>query len=89
VLWQLHQNVWILHPKFWWQKDYSIMTILFPENFLPKTTWLLTPTHATHLTWPLMTFLCFPNWRYRHLDTTEVIKAKSQVVLNTLRDHNF
>jgi hypothetical protein len=25
----------------------------------------------------------------RHFDTTEVIKAKSQAVLNTLTEHNF
>jgi hypothetical protein len=26
-----------------------------PENFWPKTAWLLSPTHPT--------FLCFPDWR--------------------------
>jgi hypothetical protein len=56
-------------------------------NFLPKT-WLLSPTHPTHLTWPPATFL-FP-WlkiklKGRHFDTTEAIKAR----LNTLTEHNF
>jgi hypothetical protein len=34
-----------------------------PQNFWPKTTWLSSPTHPTHLTWSPATFLCFPNWR--------------------------
>jgi hypothetical protein len=52
-------------------------------NFLPKT-WLLPPTNPTHLIWRIVNFDCFPNWRYHHFDTIEVIK-----VPNILTEHNF
>jgi hypothetical protein len=38
-------------------------------------------------------FSLFPRWKIklkgRHFDTTEVIEAESQAVLNTLTEHNF
>jgi hypothetical protein len=34
-----------------------------PGNCLPKTIWLSSPTHPSHLTWPPATFLCFPDRR--------------------------
>jgi hypothetical protein len=55
-----------------------------PGNFWPKITWLSSPTHPTCLTWPLMTFSVT-----HHSATSEVIAAESQVVLNTLREHDF
>jgi hypothetical protein len=45
------------------------LTLLFsPGNFLPKITWLSFFTHLSHLIWPPVTFLCFPNWRYYQFD---------------------
>jgi hypothetical protein len=52
----------------------------------------LSTTHPTCLTWPPETFL-FPQLKIklkgRRLDTTEVIEAKLQAVLNTLTEHDF
>jgi hypothetical protein len=48
---------------------------LSQSNFLPKTTLLSSPTH--------------PELKGRHLNTTEVIEAESQAVLNTLTEHDF
>jgi hypothetical protein len=47
------------------------------------------PPHTLH-TWlgPLRIF-CFPNWGYRHFDTTEMVTAESQAVLNTLAENDF
>jgi hypothetical protein len=71
-----------------WIMTMHRLTLPFsPGNFWPKTTWLLSPTHHTHLPCTLVTFL-FP-WlkiklKGRHFGTTEVNKAESYVVLNTL-----
>jgi hypothetical protein len=35
------------------------------------------------------TLLCFPDCRYRHFDTTEVIQAESQAVLNIFTEDCF
>jgi hypothetical protein len=55
-----------------------------PENFLPKTKWLWSPTHPTIL---------FPRFKIKlkgsHFDTIEVMEAESQAVLNTLTEHGF
>jgi hypothetical protein len=50
-------------------------------------------THPlTHLTWPSVTFL-FPQLKIKlkghHFDTTEVIEAESQAVLNSLTELDF
>jgi hypothetical protein len=56
----------------------------FSTTFWPKTTWLWFPTHHNFL---------FPRLKIklkgRHFDTTEVIEAESQAVLNTLAEHDF
>jgi hypothetical protein len=52
----------------------------------PKATWLSSPKYLTCLTWLPMTFLCFADWKTRHFDTTEVIDAEPQMVLNTPRE---
>jgi hypothetical protein len=57
--------------------------IIIMFYLLPKTTWLSAPNHPTHLTWPLETFLCFPEWRYHHFDKTEVIQTELQGVLSS------
>jgi hypothetical protein len=36
-----------------------------------------------------VTFLSFPDGRYCHFDTIEVKEVESQVVLNTLTEHDF
>jgi hypothetical protein len=50
------------------------------------------PTHPIRLTWLPATFL-FPLLKTklngRHFDITEVTEVQSQVVLNTLTEHNF
>jgi hypothetical protein len=46
-------------------------TSFSPEFFLPKTTWLSSPTHPIFLFPQLMMKL-----KGRHFDTTEVIKAE-------------
>jgi hypothetical protein len=50
------------------------------------------PNHSTHLTWFPVTFSVFQlmiELKSRQFDITEVIKAESQVALNTLKEHNF
>jgi hypothetical protein len=34
-----------------------------PGNFLPRRTWLSSPTHSACLTWSPATFLFFSDWR--------------------------
>jgi hypothetical protein len=43
-------------------KMHHLTLPISPRNFLPKTTWLSSPTHPTRLTWPPALF-CFPDWR--------------------------
>jgi hypothetical protein len=64
VLWQFHENVQKLRPELWQQKNWllhhnnnaSSHTSFSPGNFLPKTTWLSSSSHPTHLTWSPATF---------------------------------
>jgi hypothetical protein len=59
------------------------LTLLFsPGNFWPKATWLSSSTHPSFLFPPLQIKL-----KGRHFDTTEVIEAESQAVLNALTEH--
>jgi hypothetical protein len=58
-------------------------TSLFNQGiFLSKTTWLSPPSPDL----VPYDFFCSPDWRGQHFDTTEVIEAESQVVLNTLTE---
>jgi hypothetical protein len=66
ILWQ-HENVLRLIPTFGDKRtDSCIMTkhhltLSFSQgNFLPKITWLSTPTHPTQLTWRPPTTFLFP-----------------------------
>jgi hypothetical protein len=53
---------------------------LSTRGFWREATWLSSPSHLTSL--------CFPDWS-RHFDTTVVIEAEWQAVLNTLTEHDF
>jgi hypothetical protein len=55
-----------------------------PANFLPKATRQSTPTNPTFLFSQLNIKL-----KVLHFDTTEVIEAESQAVLNTLTEQDF
>jgi hypothetical protein len=41
------------------------------------------------MTWFSATFFCFLDRRYCHFDTSEIIEAEQQVVLNTFPEHDF
>jgi hypothetical protein len=81
LLWLLQwlcENVWRLHPEVWRQKNWLLhhdnTTLPFSTgNFLPKTKWLLYPTHPTHLTWSPVTFLYFPPF-WRSLSDLGILK---------------
>jgi hypothetical protein len=51
-------------------------------NFLLTTAWLSSPTQPTFLRLKV-------KLRERYFDTSEVNRAKSQAVLNTLTEHHF
>jgi hypothetical protein len=72
---------WLLH-----QDDAPSHTSTFTREFWPKATWLLSPA-------PIHPPFLFPrfktNQKSRHFDTIEVIESESQVVLNTLTEHDF
>jgi hypothetical protein len=65
--------------------QHTVLHFLFHQGiFLPKTTRLLFPTHPTFL------FSQFKiELKGRHFDTTEVIEADSQAMLNTHTEHDF
>jgi hypothetical protein len=88
-----------LRNKLWRQKNWLLHhdnalphTSSFTREFLTKTTLLLSLTHPTHLTGPPVTFP-FPQFKMklkgRRFDTTEVMEAESQAVLNTLTEYDF
>jgi hypothetical protein len=82
VSWTLCQNNWLV------QHDNVLShTRFFTREFLSETMWLSSLTQPIH--WPPAAFLCFPDWRYQHFDTIEVIEAEMQAVLNTLTEHDF
>jgi hypothetical protein len=56
VLWWFHKNVQKLHSELLWHKNWLLLhnnapslTSFSPWNSCPKTTWLPSPTHTTHL----------------------------------------
>jgi hypothetical protein len=85
-------NVRRFLPELWWRKNWlsyhdnapSHTSSFTREFFLPRTTWLSSPTHPIFL---------FPRFEIklkgRHFDTTEVAEAESQTVLNTLTEQDF
>jgi hypothetical protein len=78
-------------PKLWRQKnsllhhDNAPAHSFFTGKFVIKNNWIVVP-HPPY-------FTLFPRVKIkpygRHFDTVEVIKVESQVVLNTLKEHNF
>jgi hypothetical protein len=96
LLWQLLENVCIFHLKPCRQKNWLLHrknglshAPFITRECLIETTWLSSPTNPTHLTWSPATFLCFSDWKYRHVDTVEVIEPELQLVLNTLKGNDF
>jgi hypothetical protein len=90
VLWQLCEDVQRLRPELWCRKNWLLHhnntpshTFFSTREFFTKNI-LSSPTHPT--------FLCFPDCKIklkvRNLDITEVIEAESQMVLNTLAEHD-
>jgi hypothetical protein len=83
------ENVRRLRPELGWQRTGCCIkttshTSIFTIAFLTKTNITVVPTHHTFL---------FPRLEIKqkgcHFETTEVIEAESQAVLNTLREDDF
>jgi hypothetical protein len=66
---------WLLHYD-----DAPSNTSLFTKEFLTKNNTTLAHSHPTFL---------FPQLKGCHFDTTEVMKAELQAVLNSLTEHDF
>jgi hypothetical protein len=82
---RLRENVRRLRSELWRQKNWLLHHDNAPRHTSIFTRELLTvPTHPTFQ---------FPRLKIKlkglHFDTTEVIEAESQAVMNTLTEHNF
>jgi hypothetical protein len=74
-----------LNFELWWQNNSCIMTTHhLTFTFSPKTTSLSSPTHHTFLFLQLKMKL-----KGCHFDTTEMIEAELQAVMNTDTEQNF
>jgi hypothetical protein len=91
VLRRLRENVRRLRPELWRQENWLLHhdnapshTSFFTREFFTRRAWHSSLTHPTFLFHQLKIKL-----KGRHFDTTEVIEAGSQAVLNTLTEHDF
>jgi hypothetical protein len=91
VLRRVRGNAQRLRPELWRQKNWLLhrdntlpLTSFCNREFFTKNNRLSSTTHLTFL---------FPRLKMkskdRHFDTTDVIEAESQAVLNTFTEHNF
>jgi hypothetical protein len=81
-----------LRPELWRQKYWLLHHNNAPSHTSFFTTEFFTKNNMTVVSQPSY-FSLFPRLKIklkdRHFDTTEVIEAESQAVLNTLTEHDF
>jgi hypothetical protein len=92
LLWCFMATTWKFAPKFWRQKNWLLHHDSAPSHTSFFTREFLTKRYMTVVPHPPY-FSLFPRLKIklkdRHFDTTEVIEAESQAVLNTLTEHDF
>jgi hypothetical protein len=87
-----HENVWRLRPELWWPKNWLLYHDTAPSNASFFSGEFLTKNKITAFPQP-PSFSLLPWLKIKlkghHFDTTELIEAELQAVLNTPTEHDL